>query len=142
MRNRNKLLLLTLAFVSILMVTPLTQVKAVTGQLTPSAGSGLVDTPVDFKCSGLVAAVSYDVRLDLVVIHTALVASSSGIIIFSMTVSVAGFYSVTVVNTTTTDVVASATLVVNDLVADIMPYIVLFVTITILFGVVAKLKID
>lgn len=133
--------MLVFAIVSLILVIPVRNVQAVTGSLTPSSASGLVDTPIDFKCTGLDPTAGYDVRLDTAVRITNLIASSTGEIIFSVTVSTAGFYSVTVVNTTTTDIVASATLDVNDMIEDIMPWIILFVTITVLFGVIAKIKV-
>ena len=157
MNNRSKFLLLTLAFVFILMVTPLQTVKANvdsgkvfllsaadSGTITPSSGSGLVDTPIPFRCIGLIATTVYSVELNDVVQVTGLVASTAGVITFDVSSSVAGTFTVEVVNSTggASGVVASASVRVNDLVADIMPYIILFVTITILFGVVAKLKID
>lgn len=133
--------MLTFAFVFMILVIPVHNVRASMGSLTPSSASGLVDTPIDFKCTGLNATGSYNVKLDLVTISTGLIASSTGEIIFSITVSTAGFYSVTVVNTTTGNVVASATLDVNDMVEDIMPWLILFVTISVLFGVIAKIKV-
>lgn len=140
-KSKAKLTMLAFAFVLMILVIPVHNVRAVVGSLTPSSASGLVDTPIDFKCTGLVATVGYDVRLDTAVRITNLIASSTGEIIFTLTVSTAGFYSVTVVNTTTTDIVASATLDVNDMVEDIMPWLILFVTISVLFGVIAKIKV-
>jgi len=140
LKNYTKLLLLTFAFVSLILVIPVRNVQAVTGTISPSSASGLVDTPVNFKVSGLVATVIYDVQVNEAVrsTHTA---DGNGAFLFSITESAAGFYSVRVCNTTTNDVVATASLTVNDLISDMMPYIILFVSITILFGVVAKLKI-
>lgn len=152
-----KLQMLMVVFLAILMVTPLQNVKASadggntfhfsaadSGILTPSSGSGLIDTPIPFKCAGLIAGTSYSVELNDVVQHAGLVASSGGEINFDITSSSAGVFTVEVVNSTggANGVVATASVRVNDLVNDIMPYIILFVTITILFGVVAKLKID
>jgi len=140
MKKSLKLFLLSFAFVSLIMVIPLQNVVAVTGTISPASATGLVDTPVNFKVTGLVASVTYDVQVNTVVrsTHTA---DGNGAFLFSITQSVAGFYSIRVCNTTTDDIVATASLTVNDLVEDMMPYIILFVTITILFGVVAKLKL-
>ena len=155
-KYRTKRLMLMVAFL-LIMAIPLLNVKASvenetmfvfsaadSGILTPSQGSGLVDTPIPFKCTGLIATTVYSVELSDVVQVSGLVASTGGEISFSVQSSTAGTFTLEVVNSTggASGVVATASVTVNDLVADIMPYIVLFVTITILFGVVAKLKID
>jgi len=110
------------------------------GILKPTSATGLVSTPIPFTCSGLIATTAYSVELNDVVQHTNLIATTGGEIAFDITSDEAGTFTVEVVNSTS-HVVASATVRVNDLVTDIMPYIILLVTITILFGVVSKLKV-
>jgi len=156
LKTKTKLLVLTFAFVFMLIAIPVTNVRASadntrlfvfsaadSGNLIPSSATGLIDTPIPFRCTGLIATTVYSIELDNVVQETGLIATSGGEIAFSITSNSAGTFTVEVVNSTggTAGVVASATVRVNDLVSDIMPYIILLVTITILFGVVAKLKV-
>lgn len=154
MNKKTKRLLLLTACLSILMLIPVLNVRANvenqrvfefsaadSGTLIPSSGSGLIDTPIYFRCTGLIESTDYSVELDDVTQETGLTASTSGEIQFEIISSTAGMFTVEVVNSTS-NVVASGSVKITDTVSDMMPYLILYVTIVILLGVVAKLKIS
>lgn len=107
--------------------------------LSPTSASSLIGVTTSFTASGLDSTDTFYVTLGGTEVLSDLEPTSAGVLTFSVSSSVAGTFIVGVYNSTD-DLQGSATLVVNDLFAMIMPYIVIFVGLTILFGIIKELK--
>jgi len=130
---------LALVFAVILTVSCVAA-QASAAKLTPKNPEVMTGMPTPFVASGLVAGASYDILVDSVHEYDAEVATTEGELAFSVTVDESGSFTVAVVNATTHVVIVSTTLHATDILEILMPVIVLFVSVTIVLGVVAELK--
>jgi len=140
MRNRMllslfALLLVTVAFTG---VKPVSAVN--TAVLTPSTGSALLNMPFTYKATGLNVSASYTVKLDGVQVLS-FVSSSAGDYSFDITVVTAGTHTVGLYSVLIVSCVASATLVGTDVMAIMIPAIILFVSVSIILGIAEELKV-
>jgi len=143
MKRKNKVKIAVALSLFIVMLTFSVNVSAAdesSATLTPSTASGMLNLPTQFKATGLVAATVYSVELNDATYATNLIASTSGELSFSVTPSLAGYNKVELINSTS-DVVATATINATDLVALIVPMIIMLVSITLIFSIVKEIKV-
>lgn len=140
MNRQNKRKLFLAALIAFVICIPLTSRVNATATLTPISASTILNGEVSFTATGLNASDTYAVKLGSQTIYSAQSPTTSGSLTFSIGSAVAGTYVVSVYNEVYSTTVASATLVVSDVLADMMPYIVLLVSFVIVFGVVKQLK--
>jgi len=137
LREKRKLIF-AVAFLSVLTIGITTNIVSAVS-MTPATTSTLVGTSATFTASGLDDTDTFYVELDGVEVISDIEPSSAGVATFQVSSSVAGTFMVKLYNSTA-DLQASSILVVNDLFLTIMPYVVLLVGMTILFGVIKELK--
>lgn len=112
---------------------------AAAASMSPATASGIIGAQITFTATGLTAEETYDVEVNDVVLHNDLVAPASGVLSFTAAATVVGQNKIELVNSTA-DVVATSYITGQDILVDIMPYIMLMVGIGILFGIVKELK--
>jgi len=143
MKRKNKVKIAVALSLFIVTLTFSVNVSAAdesSARLTPSTASGMLNLPTQFTATGLVASTVYSVELNDATYSTNLIASTSGELTFSVTPSLAGYNKVELINSTS-DVVATATINATDLVALIVPMIIMLVSITLIFSIVKEIKV-
>lgn len=137
-RIRKTQIILALFVVGLISVGLVNKVSAATIQ--PSSASGLLNMPASFTASGLdtTGAEAYSVKLAGVTVLTGLYANSQGELTFQVTPTSAGTKTVAVYNSSSV-LECSASLVVTDLFAVIVPVMVLFIGLSILFGIAKEM---
>jgi hypothetical protein len=106
--------------------------------ITPSSGEAMMNLPQSFTVTGLNASEEYRIQVDESTEISSIIASSGGEITFSITFSTAGAHTVSVqhyFNESSYTTVATAQMNVTDLVALVVPIIMLFITFGILFAI-------
>ena len=139
MNFRNRKLILLIPLLSVLVMGASLNAVSAAANITPSTASALIGVEVSFKVTGLDSGVLYSVEVGGVEVLTDLSPNTSGTLTFSVSSATAGTFLVAVYNATPS-LEASATLTVTDLFATIMPYIVILVGLTLLFGIIKELK--
>ena len=140
MRTENKRKIFLAVIFAFVICIPLSHRVNATATLTPVSASTILDGQAQFTCTGLNASDTYAIKLGSTTVYSGQSPTTAGVLAFSVGSSVAGTYTVYVYNEVYSSNVASATLIVSDVLADMMPYIVLLVSFVIVFGVVKQLK--
>lgn len=138
MNRKRKLTIVSLLFVTALISASLIQNVSASASITPSTQSGLINMPASFTASGLVLTDTYSVELGGSEILTGLVCNSQKQLAFQVIPTTAGTFSVAVIDNGSITV-CSATLIVTDLFTTIVPVMVLFIGLSILFGIAKEM---
>ena len=109
--------------------------------LSPSSGTLMTDLPVWFSAEGLTASTAYSVNVTVgsteTVAIAAITSNSDGELSFSLTFTTAASTTVEVI--TGGSAACTGTFNVVDIIDQIMPYIVIGITLSIVFGLAAML---
>jgi len=117
----------------------LTQVSA-TALITPSTTTAMLDFPTTFKVTGLDDENTYSVTVDGASTLTGLLCTTSGELMFDITVSTAGNHAVRVLDNTSA-VVATANVNGYDVLAILIPSVVVLIGVTLVLGIVKEVKL-
>lgn len=138
MNRKRRLTIVSLIFVTALISVSLVQNVSAAASITPSTQSGLINMPASFTAGGLDTSDQYTVEIGGVEVLAGLVCNSQNQLLFQVTPTIAGTHSVAVVNNASVTV-CSATLVATDLFAVVVPVMVLFIGLSILFGIAKEM---
>jgi len=136
--NKRRCFAISILAVLIIVSMNAQQVSAV-GAISPSSTSALIGMSATYTVTGLDATDIFSVQLGGVTVLSDLVPTTGGSLSFSVSGTVAGTFIVGVYNSTPL-LQCSAQLVVNDLMATLIPILTIFIGITILLGLVKELK--
>ena len=140
MNRKRKINLLGLFIVCSLFSVSLVQNVSAAATLTPSTQSGLINMPASFTATGLDTGGTevYSVKLSGIEVLSGLYANSQGQLTFQVSPNSAGTHTVGVYNSTS-HLQCSASLVATDLFAVVVPVMVLFIGLSILFGIAKEM---
>lgn len=140
MNQRTKLV--SLALVSVLLIFSISVgaqkvSAAATCNIDPSGGTVVINTPTIFTITAANASASYSVMLDSVLQFT-ITSDGTGTATFSLTISTVGSHIVQIRMGTagTGSIVATSSLLGDDPIADMMPWLLLVISLIIVFGVI------
>jgi len=136
--NKRRCFAISILAVLIIVSMNAQQVSAV-GAISPSTTSALIGMSATYTATGLLPNELYSVQLGGVTVLSDLTPTTSGSLTFSVSGTVAGTFIVGVYNASSV-LECSAQLVVNDVMATLIPILTIFIGITILLGLVKELK--
>lgn len=114
------------------------QVNAVV-TMTPTNTTMLIDIPTTFTFKGLTASTAYDVVVDGAK-YSDVTSDANGVVIAEVTISTAGSHVVGIADDGSTIYNVSTSVTVIDIIETIMPFVVLIITISIVFGIIYEIR--
>lgn len=123
-----------LVFLSALLIAPMLVSNVYAVSISPSNSQVILNTSQTFTITGLNESRTYTAKLDGSVIDDSFVPSSSGEYILSVSITTTGGHTLTIVDDTDDSTVASASIYGYDLLAVIMPYIILGIILGVIFN--------
>ena len=139
MKVKNKTAVALIMLSLLIMVSAVSLQASATGAISPASNSALIGMEASYTATGLDAEETYSVKLGSTTVLTGLTPTSAGSLTFAVSSATGGIFTVGVYNSTPT-LIVSASFTCTDLMAVLMPPLVIFIGMTILFGLVKELK--